>query len=189
MKKIILSVLLFAGVASTANAQVPTSGHIYFDELVYLMPEMDSARVSLEAYAKDLQETLQAMEDEYNTKLTEYQRKSSTWTPVVQKTKEEDIQNLIQRIQQFQQTAQQDMQEMQQKLTEPCYNKAKEAVEKVAKANNLTYVFLVGTLLYVDTTKSMDILPLAKKELGIPAEKVAPTQIPAAGAATAPVAK
>jgi len=189
MKKIILSTLLIFGVASMAGAQVPTSGHLYFEELVYLMPEMDSARISLQAYATDLQETLQAMEDEYNNKYTEYQRKASTWTPAVQKTKEEDIQNLVQRIQQFQQTAQQEMQQMEQKLSEPCYNKARAAVEKVAKENNLTYVFLVGTLLYVDTTKSLDILPLAKKELGIPAEKVAPTQIPAAGAAGAAAAK
>jgi len=188
MKKIILSALMLIGVASMANAQTPTTGHILFEELVYLMPEMDSARISLQAYATDLQETLQAMEDEYNTKLTEYQRKNATWTPAVQKTKEEDIQNLIQRIQQFQQTAQQEMQQMEQKLSEPCYNKAKAAIEKVAKDNNLTYVFLSGTLIYIDETKSLNILPLAKKELGIPAEKVAPTQIPAAGAA-APAAK
>ena len=188
MKKIILSALLLAGISSFAGAQAPVSGHISFEELVYLMPEMDSARVSLQAYANDLQETLQAMEDEYNTKLTEYQRKSATWTPAVQKTKEEDIQNLIQRIQQFQQTAQQEMQQQEQKLSEPCYNKAKAAVEKVAKANNLTYVFMAGTLLYVDTAKSLDLMPLAKKELGIPAEKVAPSQIPAAGA-QAPAAR
>lgn len=185
MKKLILSALMLIGVASLANAQAPVSGHILFEELVYLMPEMDSARIALQAYATDLQETLQAMEDEYNNKYTEYQRKASTWTPAVQKTKEEDIQNLVQRIQQFQQTAQQEMQQMEQKLSEPCYTKAREAVQKVAKENNLTYVYLSGTLLYIDETKSLNMLPLAKKELGIPAEKVAPTQIPPAGAAGA----
>ena len=33
-----------------------------------------------------------------------------------------------------------------------------------------------GSLIYYDDAVSLDLLPLAKKELGIPAEKVAPTQ-------------
>ena len=154
------------------------------------MTEMDSARVKLQAYQADLEETLQGMEDEYNTKLTEYQRKSAAWSAAVKETKEADIQGLVQRIQQFQQTASQDMQQMQQILMQPVVKKAQEAIEAVAKANGLIYVFdtSTGATVYCDDTQSMDLLPLAKKELGIPAEKVAPSQLPAQGSA-APAAK
>ena len=154
------------------------------------MSDRDSAIVKLQAYQNDLAETMQGMEDEYNTKYTEYQRKQATWTPAVREAKEKEIQDLIQRIQQFQQTAQQEMQQMQTILMQPVFKKAQDAIEKVAKENNFTYVFdtSVGTLLYQDPAQSIDLLPLAKAELGIPAEKVAPSVIPAAGAAQ-PAAK
>ena len=187
MKKLMLAVLLFAGVTTVAGAQTLKFGHINSNELVSLMSEMDSARVKLQAYQTDLEETLQGMEDEYNTKLTEYQRKSATWSATVKEAKEADIQSLVQRIQQFQQTASQEMQQQQQILMAPVIKKAQDAIEKVAKANNLIYVFDIstGATVYHDEKQSMDLLPLAKKELGIPAEKVAPSQIPAAGAAPA----
>ncbi|MBQ7575072.1 MAG: OmpH family outer membrane protein [Bacteroidales bacterium] len=190
MKKLTFAILLLAGISALAGAQNLKFGHINSSELVSLMTEMDSARVKLQAYQADLEETLQGMEDEYNTKLTEYQRKSATWSAAVKETKEADIQSLVQRIQQFQQTASQDMQQMQQILMQPVVKKAQDAIEKVAKANGLIYVFdtSTGATVYCDDSQSMDLLPLAKKELGIPAEKVAPSQLPAPGAAT-PAAK
>lgn len=195
MKKLTFAILLLAGVSALAGAQSGAQnlkfGHINSSELVSLMTEMDSARVKLQAYQADLEETLQGMEDEYNTKLTEYQRKSAAWSAAVKETKEADIQSLVQRIQQFQQTASQDMQQMQQILMQPVVKKAQDAIETVAKANGLIYVFdtSTGATVYCDDTQSMDLLPLAKKELGIPAEKVAPSQLPAQGTAAAPAAK
>ncbi len=191
MKKIAFAILLFTGISALAGAQNLKFGHINAQELVSLMSEMDSARVKLQAYQVELEDTMQGMEDEYNTKYTEYQRKQGTWTPAVRESKEKEIQDLVQRIQQFQQTAQQEMQEMQQILMQPVLKKAQDAIEKVAKDNAFTYVFdtSVGTLLYMDAAQTTDILPLAKKELGIPAEKVAPTQIPAPGQTAAPAKK
>lgn len=183
MKRFIIAALLLTGVATFGNAQTVKFGHINSQELVALMPEMDSARLNLQAYQTDLEETMQGMEDEYNAKYTEYQRKQATWTPAVRETKEADIQNLVQRIQQFQQTAQQDMQQMQQRLFQPIFEKAQASIQKVAKSNGLIYVFESSSLLYMDNTQSLDLLPLAKADLGIPAEKVTPTQIPAPNAA------
>ena len=183
MKKIALMILLIAGLGFAANAQDLKFGHINTNELVSLMSEMDSARVKLQAYQTDLEETMQGMEDEYNNKYTDYQRKQATWTPAVRESKEKDIQDLVQRIQQFQQTAQQEMQQMQQVLMQPVVQKAQEAINKVAKEKGLSYVFDTssGSIIYMSDT-TLDLLPLAKKELGIPAEKVAPTQLPAPGA-------
>lgn len=187
MKKFTFAILLFAGISSIAGAQNLKFGHVNAQELVSLMSEMDSARVKMQAYQVDLEDTMQGMEDEYNTKYTEYQRKQATWTPAVREAKEKEIQDLVQRIQQFQQNAQQEMQQMQSILMTPVVDKAQKAIEKVAKEQGLIYVFdtSVGALLYQDTTLSMDLLPLAKKELNIPAEKVAPAQIPAPAATTA----
>ena len=180
MKRIVLTLLLAVAVTVLAGAQNFKCGHINSQELIALMSETDSARLNLQVYQQDLEETMHGMEDEYNTKFTEYQRKNATWTPAVREAKEKDLQDLVQRIQQFQQTAQQDMQRQQQLLMGPIFQKANDAIQKVAKEQALVYVFdtSVGAVIYFDDAMSLDLLPLAKKELGIPAEKVAPTQLP-----------
>ncbi len=180
MKKIVLIVSCVLCFGAFSQAQNLKFGHINTNELISLMSERDSAIVKLQAYQDDLVETLQGMETEYNNKVNEYQRKRNEWAPVVIETKERELQELGQRMQQFQQTAQQDMAQMQQTLMAPVVEKAQNALTKVAKANNLVYVFdlSAGSLIYYDDAVSLDLLPLAKKELGIPAEKVAPTQLP-----------
>ena len=178
MKKIFLFIFGVAAVCANANAQSKT-GHINTTEVISLMQERDSAIVKLQAYQADLTETMQGMEDEYNTKYTEYNRKQGEWSAAVREAKERDLQELVQRIQQFQQSAQQEMQQMQGTLMAPVIEKAQKAIEKVAKSNGLTYVFDLssGALIYFDEAQSTNLLPLVKKELGIPASKVAPTQI------------
>ena len=179
MKKIVLLAFCVLSFGALSQAQNLKFGHINTNELISLMSDRDSAIIKLQAYQNDLVETLEGMETEYNNKVNEYQRKRNEWAPVVIETKERELQELGQRMQQFQQTAQQEMAQMQQVLMNPVIEKAQNAITKVAKANNLVYVFdtSVGALIYFDEAVSLNLLPLAKKELGIPAEKVAPTQL------------
>ena len=179
MKKIVLLTACVLAFSAFANAQTLKFGHINTNELISLMSERDSALVKLMAYENDLQETLEGMGTEYNNKVNEYQRKQNEWAPVVLETKQRELQELGQRIQQFQQNAQQEMAQMQQTLMTPVIDKAQAAVTKVAKAQGLTYVFdlSAGALIYYDEAVSVNLLPLVKKELGIPANKVAPTQL------------
>ena len=186
MKKIVLLTACVLSFGAFANAQTLKFGHINTNELISLMSERDSALVKLMAYENDLQETLEGMGTEYNNKVNEYQRKSNEWAPVVLETKQRELQELGQRIQQFQQNAQQEMAQMQQTLMTPVIEKAQNALTKIAKEQKLVYVFdlSAGSLIYYDDTVSVDLLPMAKKELGIPAAKVAPTQLQPAAAAT-----
>ena len=180
MKKIVLLAFCVLSFSAFSQAQNLKLGHINTSELISLMSERDSALVKLMAYENDLQETLEGMGTEYNNKVNEYQRKQNEWAPVVLETKQRELQELGQRIQQFQQNAQVEMNQMQQTLMTPVIEKAQNAVTKVAKAQNLVYVFdlSAGSLIYYDEAVSMNLLPLVKKELGIPAEKVAPSQLP-----------
>ena len=77
------------------------------------------------------------------------------------------------RLEQFQQNAQNDYQQMNQKLYAPIVKKANDAVNKIGKENAYTYIFdlSTGSLIYVSESLSTDIMPLAKKALGIPADK------------------
>ena len=119
------------------------------------------------------------MRNEFQNKYNTYQQKSATWTATVRESKESELQELDQRIQQFQQTAAGDLQQLQQSLFAPIFEKARNAISKIAKEKGLSVVFetSVNPLAYINEAQSVDLLPLAKAELGVPAEKVAPTQL------------
>ncbi len=178
MKKIAL-IAIMAFFALGANAQNVKFGHINTQELVYLTADSDSARVRLIAYQKDLQEEMESMQTEYSNKLNTYQQKQASWTAAIRESKEAELQEIIQRIQQFQQTAQQDLSQLEATLYQPIFEKARTAIAKIAKEKGLSFVFETSTnpVVYYNEAQSVDILPLAKSALGVPAEKVAPTQI------------
>ena len=111
-KFLALVMVLFA-TQSFAQTKI---GHINMQELINLMPERDSAVIKLENYAKDLDETMQGMQQEFNTKYQTYQQKSGTWTAAILEAKTKELQEMQDRLQMFQQNAQQEMGQLQQTL-------------------------------------------------------------------------
>ena len=69
------------------------------------------------------------------------------------------------RIQEFQENAQKQLQDREAELTKPIIDRAKKAIEDVAREGNYTYIFDGAALLY--SQDSEDIMPLVKKKLGI----------------------
>lgn len=184
MKKIItllavacasLAVTMVPGKASAQNLKF---GHINVQELVALMPERDSAIVKLQKYAKDLQETLTGMQNDFNGKYDAYQKNKATWSQTIVDAKEKELSDLQERMQQFNQTAQQDYSSRQETLFAPVLKKAQDAIDRVAKAHGYIYVFdtSIGSLVYINEAQSENLLPLCKTELKIPASKTKPTQ-------------
>jgi len=171
---------LFVVVSASASAQTFKFGHLNSQELVALMPDRDSAAAKLEKYAADLNETMEAMQVEFNTKLNTYQQKQATWTAVVLEAKQKELQEIQTRLEQFQQNAGQEYQAMQGQLLSPVYKKANDAIQKIGKEKGFTYIFdlSVGSIPYFNAEMSIDVLPLAKAELGIPADKKLPVQQP-----------
>ena len=102
MKKIIVVIAAAALAAVAANAQSYKFAHVNFQELVQLMPEMDSARVQLDAASKEAQETLQAMAQEFDNKYSQYEQKSAEWSAAIRQSKERELSEIQSRIQDFQ---------------------------------------------------------------------------------------
>lgn len=182
--------LLFVLAGTTSFAQTTTKfGRINSAELIELMPERDSAIIKLDKLSKELQENMEALQNEFQTKAATYQQKQATWTAALLETKQRELEDLRNRFNQLQQSAPQDFQAEQQKLLTPVYQKANETIKALGKENGCAFVFdlSTGAIPYFDEAQSIDLLPLARKKLGIPADKV-PMQInpqPAEQAATA----
>ncbi|MFM7106038.1 MAG: OmpH family outer membrane protein [Flavobacteriales bacterium] len=137
-------------------------GHINGQKLVEHMPEYKTAYEELNTYKQQYEEALKKMQTEYESMITEYQKSEQAGnTPkVILEQKVRDIEAKRQGILDFQEQASADVQNEEQRKLEPILNKAKDAIEAVAKAQNFTYVFDAssGTLLYMggeDVTKQV----------------------------------
>ncbi|MBQ1886173.1 MAG: OmpH family outer membrane protein [Bacteroidales bacterium] len=177
IKLLVASVIAVAALMPT-KADAQKFGHINSQEIVALMPERDEAYTKLQAFGKELNETISSMQTDYQTKLKEYNEKVSTWNESIKKTKEDELNSLMQRIRQFSEQAEQDFNSRQETLLTPVMKKAQDAIDKVAKAQGLAYVFDLasGAIIYIDEANTVNLLPLVKAELGIPASKTQPTQ-------------
>lgn len=171
MKRIIVTILLSASflfLCHTTDAQVKLKiGYIDSNELLMAMPERDSAKVSIENYAKSLEKQLSAMSSEFEKKYKEFTDNQATYSELIRSTKQLELQEMKNRIDSFQQQAQQDLENKESELLNPIIQKAKKAIEDVAKENGFTYILDVasGSLLFYEGGEN--ILPLVKKKLGL----------------------
>jgi outer membrane protein len=170
MKKLLSTALLliFLGMSGMSIGQMNAKlGYIDSNALLEMMPAKDSIQTALQVYGRSLETQLQAMYTEYQTKLQDYQTNLRTMSDIIRQTKEREIADMETRIQDFQQKAETDMQNKQVELLQPLIDKAKKAVEDVARENGYTYIFDagVGMLLYFE--KGDNIMPLVKAKLGL----------------------
>jgi len=164
----LILIVLFTATNLLAQSKIKI-GHINSEELMQSMPGRDSIKAKIEEHAKTLDAQLKAMEAELQTKYAEYQSKEKDYTDLIKQTKQKELSDLQARIQEFQQTAQEELQKKQTELLSPLIEKAKKAIEEVAKENGYTYILdssqSIGAVLYSE--KGDDISALVRKKLGI----------------------
>lgn len=169
MKKIFSIALLmvfFLGINATAIAQ-NKFGHIDTNELLGMMPGREAAQQELERYARELEAQFTTMQREFQTKYQEYLENQETYSQLIRQSKERELTSLQERITEFQESAQEDLMAKENELLQPIVEKARNAIEEVAKENGYAYVFdrSMGVLLYSEPGD--DIMPQVKTKLGI----------------------
>lgn len=170
LAKIFAIVALFIGIAfsSQAQTQAPLKiGYIDFNALLQLMPGIDSVRTALQAYQGTLTDQMDQMRVEFENKYLDYQSKSAGMSDIIKQNKEQELQQLQERIDAFQTQAQQDLQLKQQKLLQPLIDKGKKALEEVAQEKGYTYVLNAIEDVVLYSTPAHDLMPAVKQKLGI----------------------
>ena len=167
MKSTLESLVVIALAAASFSSYAQKTAFIDLDSLLSIMPEMTEAKKVSADHYKQLETTLTTMQKELNDKLAEYQANEKNYTDLIKNTKQKELQDLNQRIQDFQVQAQTDFQKKNDDLTKPINDKAKKAIEKVAKTKGYKMVIdsSVGVLLY--TEPADDIFNAVKAELGV----------------------
>ncbi|WMI69430.1 OmpH family outer membrane protein [Mangrovimonas sp. YM274] len=164
-KTLLFAAALFVGATSFTVAQSKVA-HINTTELVEAMPEMKTAQSEIEKLTKTYEAQIKEMANELQNKMKQYQAEVDTKTDEENAKRAQEVQTMEQSIRQYQAQAQQDLQKKEAELLKPIFDKAKAAIQKVAKAQGFNYVLdstQGGGVLVAD---GKDLLPDVKKELG-----------------------
>ncbi|MBT8267198.1 MAG: OmpH family outer membrane protein [Bacteroidia bacterium] len=164
LKTLLFATALVLG-TSFMNAQSKVA-HINTQDLVEAMPDMKTAKSTLEKMAKTYEVEIQTMATELQNKVKQYDAEASTKTQEENSKRMQEVQGMEQSIRQYQAQAQQNLAEQEASLLEPILKRAKEAVVKVAKAQGFQYVLDSTPGQGVILSDGKDLLADVKKELG-----------------------
>jgi len=170
MKKLVSVVVLIVTffLATSAVAQTKSKfGHLDFAKLYSLMPELDSVKNVFDVYNKSIQEQYTVMQTELENKFMDYQANAASMSEIIRSTKEAEINDIKERMDAFEGKATQDLQAKEAELTAPIIERAKKAVQDVAKENGFTYIFNSSEGLLLYSEPSDDVSELVKTKLGI----------------------
>jgi outer membrane protein len=162
---LVLATLLVVGAVSFSGAQSKIA-HINTQELIEAMPEMQSAQSEIEKLGKTYEAEIQATLTELQNKAKQYQAEAEAQTQEENEKRAVEIDGMRQGIAQYQQQAQQDLEKKKFELLKPITDKAKAAIQKVARAQGFEYVLDSTQGGGVIVADGKDLMEDVKKELG-----------------------
>ena len=165
MKQFVLIVMAFFAVTTSTFAQSKVA-HINVQQLLSDMPDMKAAQDELKKLENTYRADIESSVAELQKKLVAYQNEAASKTAEENKARADELQNAERNIAAAEQAAMQELQRKQQELVAPISEKAKEAIEKVAKDQGFDYVIDSSPGLSLLVANGTDLLPSVKKELG-----------------------
>lgn len=141
MKKLLnaASVLTLLLAANFAQAQSKV-GYIAFNEVVQLMPEYKTIQTQMTEYQKQWTDQLQAIRDEGEKKVKEYQAGEKTMSDAIKVSKQAELQDIDKRYQDLNTKFQQAVEAKAAEYSKPVLEKVRSAVNAVAKEKGYSYV-------------------------------------------------
>lgn len=162
MKKLIIAVLLALPIIASAQK----FGHINTQELFAEMPEVAQVKLKMDTIQSQYENQLASMNEEFQKKVQDYQTQEATMAEAIKQIRQQELQEMQQRIQLFYQTAEQDIQKKQQELLAPVHEKMTKAIKTVGERDGYTYIFDSVAMVHIGAD-AIDATPAVKKELGI----------------------
>lgn len=164
VKIVLIAAILFLGANQVTNAQAKLA-HIDVSELMTFLPEMKTAQAQIEKLSKTYDTEYRTMVDEYQNKLKKYEQEAPTVGDKINEERSKEVQTLGQNITQYRETAQKELQKKQEDIFKPILEKARLAIQKVAKAQGYQYVLDASSGGGVIFAEGPNLLNDVKKEL------------------------
>ncbi|EPR71228.1 Outer membrane protein H precursor [Winogradskyella psychrotolerans RS-3] len=163
LKTLLFAAVLFIGATSLTSAQNNVA-HINKQDLIKAMPAYAQAQTEIDKLSKTYEATIQTSLKELDVKLKQYNAEAETQTEQTNMDRMKEVEGIKQSLGEYQQQAQKDLQEKEFNLLKPIVEKADKAINTVAKAQGIQYVFDSAMLIVKD---GKDLMADVKKQLGM----------------------
>jgi len=153
MKKLLLMFLMCAPIAAFAQK----FGHVNAQEIIQVMPDYTKAKNEIDALQKQYEDDLKSMQDELTKKSQAYEKEQATLPDNIKQRREQELQEMYQKIQQSYQDNQQALAKASQ-----------EKMQAITTAGGYVYIMdVAGGVPYISTTLSTDVTADVKAKLGL----------------------
>ncbi|WP_299284237.1 OmpH family outer membrane protein [uncultured Mucilaginibacter sp.] len=156
--------LFFAGNVAQAQSKI---GHIAFNQLIDQMPDTKNVQKQIQDYQKTFVDQLTALNNELQANAQGYDAKKATMTDAARTAKEAELQDQNKRLQDFQAKAQQQVSDKTQQLSKPLLDKARAAVQAVAKEKGYAYVLDTTNQDLIVSPEADNMMAAVKARLGL----------------------
>jgi len=166
IKTLLVAVVTFFSATAMVQAQAKVA-HIDTQQLIADMPEMKSAQNQLEKLQKTYETEIQSMATELDNKMKQYRAEAASKTDEENAKRGQEVQSFQNRILEYRQVAEQEMGKKQENLIKPVMEKARLAIQKVARAKGYQYVIDATNGSGLILADGPDLMADVKKELGM----------------------
>lgn len=166
IKKLLLLVLMLAPLSLMAQK----FAHFNSNDILTVYPAAKAVQTELEALGKQYQSDLEAMQKELQTKVQKFEQEVNDKTPAnMRARRQQELQELNQRIQQAYQDNEQAFRQETQKKMQPVQKAVYDAIDAALKAGGYTYGVDKATVqgITINEALSTDITAQIKAQLGI----------------------
>lgn len=164
LKKFLVAALLALPIC--VSAQDLKFATVNLQAIFQVMPETAAANVAIQEKAKQYEDENLKMREELEKKYNEYATERETLPENIRVRREQEIQEISQRMENFMEVARNDLQQQQEQLIAPIQEKLMGAVKEVATEGNYVYVLDEAQIVFKGTMTE-DITPKVKAKLGI----------------------
>lgn len=164
LKKFLVAALLALPIC--VSAQDLKFATVNLQAIFQVMPETTAANVAIQEKAKQYEDENLKMREELEKKYNEYATERETLPENIRVRREQEIQEISQRMENFMEVARNDLQQQQEQLIAPIQEKLMGAVKEVATEGNYVYVLDEAQVVFKGTMTE-DITPKVKAKLGI----------------------
>lgn len=166
IKTLVLAIVAIIGTTSFVNAQEKVA-HIASQELVESLPDFKAAKSEIEKLNKTYDAEIRNMMLELQNTMKKYQAEVKSKTDEENLKRQQELQGTEKSISDYRANAIKDLQKKELELMKPIYEKARQAIQKVARAQGFKYVLDSTTGTGVIMADGKNLMADVKKDLGV----------------------
>ncbi|MEG1574665.1 MAG: OmpH family outer membrane protein [Bacteroidales bacterium] len=167
-KKILIISLLalpFSAIAQEPVSQ-PRFATVKLQEIFQSMPETTDANAKLQVISKRYEDENLKMKEEFEKKYNDYVAQRDSLPENIRSRREQELQEINQRISNFMDVARKDIEQQQEKMVSPIQEKLVKTVKEVGAENDFIYILDENSVVFKGS-KTEDITGIVKTRLGI----------------------